>query len=277
MDQLQPTPHNDAPAAIWQDCFLQTESVDAMARLEPAKTPSMPAVNVRVEPTPTEFSHLYAALERQVAGIGDITLLTGESLGAERPYVLGICSSVRGEGKTTIALHLAMTIARDTFKRVCLIDLSMGNDSLAKRLNLGGVGQAGTHSGGLVPVMEDAENVIPTLQIAGCDNLVIIPAGRAPRNPQKLARSPKVAQMIVSARHSFDVVVVDMPAVVSDNALPLARHMDGVVMVARAGATPSDIVARGIDTIGRDRVVGLVMNRMQSSMPQWLQRYFARA
>jgi Mrp family chromosome partitioning ATPase len=242
-----------------------------MARLEPAKTPAVPAANVRLEPTPSEFTHLYAALERQVAGIGDITLLTGESLGAERPYVLGICSSVRGEGKTTVALHLAMTIARDTFKRVCLIDLSLSGDSMAKRLGLS------TNNAGLIPVLEDADNVIPTLQVGGYENLVIIPAGRSPKNAQKMARSPRVAQMIISTRHTFDVVVVDMPAVASDNALPLARHMDGVVMVARAGATPSDVVARGIDTIGRDRVVGLVMNRMQSSMPVWLQRYFSRA
>lgn len=274
MDELQPSKvnqENTPAAAVWRDCLLQTDDVAAMSRLEPAKTPSMPAANLRVEPTPAEFSHLYAALERQVAGIGDITLLTGESLGAERPYVLGISSAVRGEGKTTVALHLAMTIARDTYKRVCLIDLSLGSDSLAKRLNLK------TNSSGVVPVLEDAETVVPTLQLAGYDNLVIIPAGRAPRNAQKMARSPRLAQLLISTRHAFDVVVVDMPAVASDNALPLARHMDGVVMVARSGATPSDIVARGIDTIGRDRVVGLVMNRMQSSMPAWLQRYFASA
>jgi Mrp family chromosome partitioning ATPase len=274
MDELQTSTSqsDDMPsAAIWQDCLLQTEDVAAMSRLETAKTPAMPAANIRVEPTPSEFTHLYAALERQVAGIGDITLLTGESLGAERPYVLGISSAVRGEGKTTVAMHLAMTIARDTYKRVCLIDLSLSGDSIGKRLGL-----SGNHAG-LVPVLEDIDNVIPTLQIAGYENLVIIPAGRAPKNPQKMARSPRVAQMIISTRHTFDVVVVDMPPVSSDNALPLARHMDGVVMVARAGATPSDVVARGIDTIGRDRVVGLVMNRMHSSMPVWLQRYFARA
>ena len=58
-----------------------------------------PVINLRVEKTPTEFSHLYASLERQIAGVGDVTLISGETLGAERPYVLGVTSAVLGEGE----------------------------------------------------------------------------------------------------------------------------------------------------------------------------------
>lgn len=235
----------------------------------PART-SAP-VNLQVEKTPTEFSHLYASLERQIAGIGDVTLLSGETLGAERPYVLGITSAVVGEGKTTVALHLAMTIARDTFKRVCLIDMSLGKGDLATRLGVPSRGE------GVIPVLEDNDNVVPTLQLAGCDNLVIIPAGKAPANAARLARSPRVAQLIVSARMAFDVVIVDMPAVASDNALPLTRHMDGMVVVARVGATPRDVVAQALDALGREKVIGVTLNRVKSSVPSWLRKRAAKA
>ena len=236
----------------------------------PARS-SSPVINLRVEKTPAEFSHLYASLERQIAGVGDVTLISGETLGAERPYVLGITSAVSGECKTTVALHLAMTIAHDTFKKICLIDMSLGKGDLAARLGVPSRGE------GVIPVLEDSDNVVPTLQLAGCDNLVIIPAGKAPNNAARLARSPRVAQLIISARMAFDVVIVDMPSVASDNALPLTRHMDGLLVVARAGATPRDVVAQALDALGRDKVIGVTLNRVKTSGPNWLRKWVAKA
>ncbi len=240
---------------------------------EPEDTPvhPPPSINLRVEKTPPEFSHLYAALERQIAGVGDVTLLSGETLGSDRPFVLGVTSALVGEGKTTVALHLAMTIARDTYKRVCLIDLSLGKGELAGRLGVP------TRGEGVIPVLEDDSHVVPTLQIAGLDNLVVIPAGKLPANPPRLVRSPRVAQLIMSARTAFDVVVVDMPAVATDHALPLTRHMDGVLVVARAGVTPRDVVNEALDGLGRDKVIGVTLNRIQASGPAWLRRRMAGA
>ena len=238
---------------------------------EDAPAHASPAINLRVEKTPPEFSHLYAALERQIAGVGDVTLLSGETLGSDRPFVLGVTSALVGEGKTTVALHLAMTIARDTYKRVCLIDLSLGKGELAGRLGVP------TRGEGVIPVLEDDSHVVPTLQIAGLDNLVIIPAGKLPANPPRLVRSPRVAQLILSARTAFDVVVIDMPAVATDHALPLTRHMDGVLVVARAGVTPRDVVCEALDRLGRDKVIGVTLNRIQQSGPAWLRRRMAGA
>ena len=254
--------------ATWQNHVLKTD--DSSAQLDLSKPISTSTVRVNVEPTPPEFGELYASLERQVSGIGDVTQIAGAALEATHPYVLGVTSAIAGEGKTSVALHLALTIARDTFKRVCLMDLSLGGESLTRRLSIpdGGVG--------LVPAIEGVDERVPTLQIGGLDNLSIVPAGRIPGNPQKLARSPRLAETIASVRHMFDVIVVDMPSTTSGNALPLARHMDGVIMVARAGATPSDMVAQAIDNIGRERVVGVVMNRMRSHVPAWLRSKLGR-
>lgn len=238
---------------------------------EQEAAPAPPDISLRVEKTPPEFSHLYAALERQIAGVGDVTLLSGETLGSDRPFVLGVTSALVGEGKTTVALHLAMTIARDTYKRVCLIDLSLGKGELAGRLGVP------TRGEGVIPVLEDDSHVVPTLQIAGLDNLVIIPAGKLPANPPRLVRSPRVAQLLLSARSAFDVVVVDMPAVATDHALPLTRHMDGVLVVARAGVTPRDVVNEALDGLGRDKVIGVTLNRIQQSGPAWLRRRMAGA
>ncbi len=271
-DEDTDTDHEPFPFETTMTLDRETLNQPRRSQAPPAGPPpaSSPAAGLRVEPTPPEYSHLYAALERQIAGVGDVTLLSGETLGSDRPYVLGITSALVGEGKTTVALHLAMTIARDTFKRVCLVDLSLGKGELAARL---GVSQRGE---GVIPVLEDDSHVVPTLQIAGMDNLVIIPAGKVPANAPRLVRSPRVAQLIASARTAFDVVVVDMPAVATDHALPLTRHMDGLLMVARAGVTPRDTVSQALDALGRDKVVGVTLNRVSTYGPAWLRRHLGR-
>jgi len=220
-------------------------------------------VSLRVEQTPAEFGHLYAALERQAPGLGEVLGAGADALGTTSPYVLGVTSAVGGEGKTTVALHLAMTIARDTFKKVCLLDMSLGGSDLAARLGMPASEE------GVVSVLEASGTVVPTLQLTGCDNLVIIPAGRTPANAARLARSPRVEQLLVSARYAFDVVVVDLPSVSTDNAGPLAKAMDGVLVVVRAGVTPQAIVSRALDLLGRDKVLGVTLNRVPAPRPRW--------
>lgn len=225
--------------------------------------PGSSGVSLRVEQTPAEFGHLYAALERQAPGLGEVLGAGTDALGTASPYVLGVTSAVGGEGKTTVALHLAMTIARDTFKKVCLLDMSLGGSDLAARLGMPASEE------GVVSVLEASGTVVPTLQLTGCDNLVIIPAGRTPANAARLARSPRVEQLLVSARYAFDVVVVDLPSVSTDNAGPLAKAMDGVLVVVRAGATPQAIVSRALDLLGRDKVLGVTLNRVPAPRPRW--------
>lgn len=258
-------PH-DAPMPVTQNRTLLGEELAALlheggrpgAAHGPGTAPA-PGISRRVEPTPAEFAHLYAALERQAPGLGEMLGSANSALGTATSYVLGVTSAARGEGKTTVALHLAMTIARNTFKKVCLLDMSLGGSDLAARLGVPATGE------GVVSVLEASGTVVPTVQLAGCDNLVIIPAGKTPANPAKLARSPRVEQLLVSARFAFDVVVVDLPAVSTDNAGPLVKAMDGVLLVVRAGATPQNVVSRALDMLGRDKVLGVTLNRMPAT------------
>ncbi len=260
-------------ASGWQHRTLRNEAADfrGVPQTVPHhKTLQLPVVSIQVEQTPAEFSTLYAALERQITLIAERTLIGARRLSADVPYVLGITSAVAGEGKTTTALHLALTAARNTYKKVCLVDLSLGGGDLGARLGLAETGR------GLIGVLEDTETVVPTLKMAECENLVIIPAGGEPSNPAKLARSPRVAQLLASARTTFDIVIVDMPAISSDNVLPLAAHADGLMVVARAGVTPRDVVAQAVETVGRDRVIGVTLNRFQPSSPRWVQERLGR-
>lgn len=239
--------------------------------------PGPARVAVRIEKSNESFTYLHTAIEYAAMGnaagssrgfhnkdLSEASLFQGN-----RPVVLGVTSSIAGEGKTTVALHLAMDIARNNFKKVCLMDMSLGEDTLSRRLDI----KAGT---GIVDVLEGTHHTIPTIEAMDCEGLSIMPAGRTPVNAARAARSPSVPEILAASREMYDVIIMDMPSVASGNVLPIVPHIDAVVMVVYAGVTPKDLVASALDRLGQTRVLGVVMNRMTSSMPTWLQRRMNR-
>ncbi len=244
------------------------------------------------EQVPAEFVHLHTAIESHILEKDRpselaLNAMAEEGLSQDRPYVLGVTSSVQGEGKTTAALHLAVAMAKNSFKRICLMDFSLDSDGLGDvgdRLGLypkdateydsedGSAEGARPQPCGIIDILEERGTALSSFQMADPENLTVVPAGKGAFRPARLARSPRVKQIIASARHAFDVIIVDLPAVSTENALPLARHMDGVMIVVHSGATPRDVVQRAVETLGRDRVVGVAMNRHSSSIPDWLAR-----
>lgn len=205
---------------------------------------------------PEEYARLHADIERAAS--------------PTRCFVVGITSAVYGEGKTTVALNLAGTIAQNSEARVVLVDFNMRNWDMQTRLNLPPVA-------GLVDVLEGSEDDLSTIiQRTELDNLTIIPSGRAAANPARLCRSPRLAEVISTLKLSNDFIVLDMaPVLPVADTKTVAKYLDGVVMVVRAGVTPREIVARAIDAVGNDKVLGVVLNGVETAMPKWLQRYFS--
>jgi capsular exopolysaccharide synthesis family protein len=205
---------------------------------------------------PEEYARLHADIERAAS--------------PTRCFVVGITSAVYGEGKTTVALNLAGTIAQNSEARVALVDFNMRNWDMQARLNLPPVA-------GLVDILEGSEDDLSNvIQRTELDNLTIIPAGRAAANPAKLVRSPRLAEVINTLKLSNDFIVLDMaPVLPVADTKTMAKHLDGVVMVVRAGVTPREIISRAIDAVGNDKVLGVVLNGVETAMPKWLQRYFS--
>ena len=205
---------------------------------------------------PEEYARLHADIERASS--------------PSRCFVVGVTSAVYGEGKTTVAMNLAGTIAQNSTHRVALVDLNLRNWDLQTRLNL-------PPCAGLVDVLEGGEDDLArVVQKTELENFSIVPAGRAAANPARLARSARLVEVMSALRMANEFIVMDMAPVlpVADTRV-LAKMVDGIVMVVRAGVTPREIVARAIDAVGNDRVLGVVLNGTEMAMPKWLQRYFA--
>jgi len=223
----------------------------------------------RGEQSARNFFHLYATLESEIERVSTETALPHEGRRGSG-YLLGVTSAIAGEGKTTVALHLAATAARNTGRDVAVVDLSLGDGELLRRLGIQ------CHVG-LMDLLEGDDDDLAMVDAEEWQDLVVIPAGRKPSNPARVARSDRVAELMGRLRRMFDVAVVDLPAVATDNVVPLARHLDGVVMVACAGATPSEIINHALDHLGRDKILGVVLNRTKSSSPAWIRKRFGVA
>ena len=120
--------------------------------------------------------------------------------------VVGVTSSVRGEGKSTTTLNLAYTIA-ESGKQVLVIEADMRLPTLAKRLNL--KGDKGISN--LLVGMNNGSEVLQTTSLH--PNLYVIVAGEVPPNPSELLGSERMKVTIDLLCKSFDYILLDLPPV----------------------------------------------------------------
>jgi succinoglycan biosynthesis transport protein ExoP len=187
-----------------------------------------------------------------------------------KPRTLVVASSVPAEGKSTIALYLAATMARGN-SRVLLVDADMRRGSLHEFF--------GAPAGpGLAEILERESFLERAMVGTGVENLALLPAGRPKRNPGELVLSAEWDLFLEQAKHQFDYVVVDTPPVLAtDDAASLAPKVDGVLFAVR-GSFTSARTARAALNILRQRhvrVLGVILNRAVSSRyeRQYYQRY----
>ena len=188
---------------------------------------------ISFERTNDRFSHLHDAIEYLAtpAALRTHELMDRSLFEGKQSTIIGVTSAVAGEGKSTIALHLAMSIARNSFKSVCLVDLSLSNSTLADRLGVSG-------TTGIVDVLEGEQRTVTTIQSDEMDTFFFIPAGKDSQNPNRVARSPYIEEVFAACREIYDVIIVELPSVASGNVLPIKPFVDTVMMVVWAGVTP---------------------------------------
>lgn len=186
------------------------------------------------------------------------TIRTGILLsGIDHPQKsLVVTSSVPGEGKSTVAINLAL--AHSQTKRVLLIDADMRRPSIAKVLGLDN-----THPGlsMLVLGVQKIENCVYKI---GGSTLDVLTAGSIPPNPLELLLSEKFRELLSQLGETYDTIIIDSPPIqlVSD-AVILASMATGVVFVLKADATSFPLARRAIQALQRGgaSMYGIVLNQ----------------
>jgi len=168
--------------------------------------------------------------------------------------VVLITSAVQGEGKSLTATNLALTLSESYHKSVLLIDADLRRPTLHASFHV-------DNSSGLSEGLTSHEQRrLPVRQVS--HKLSILPAGRPTADPMGAITSGRMRQVIEEAREAFDWIVIDSPPVVLlPDANLLASMADVSVLVVKAAATSYDLVNRALSAVGRERVLGVVLNR----------------
>lgn len=192
----------------------------------------------------------------------------------ERPKVLVVTSSSPGEGKTTMAANLAVTLAKMN-RRVLLIDGDIRSPRLQDIFGLG-------NSVGLThllkqPVLEEkvADGTVRQTALKG---LRVLTSGPALHADADLLFSRSMPWLIAHYRDQYDMVLIDTPPALSmPDARLLGRMADAVILIARSGRTTRDAIHATFRRFVEDhtRVLGIVLNdwNAKSSRYQYYSAY----
>ena len=176
------------------------------------------------------------------------------------PAVLVVTSTDTGDGKTSTAANLAMTMAASD-RKVLLVDADLRKPGLSKYLGY-------KKSPGLTDVLLGDAHIDQVTQPWGSAGLTILSSGRLLENPSELLGSDAMRLLMTQMRDRFDVVIFDTPALlpVTDAAV-LAAQADGTIVVVRSGSTERDDLRHALSQLEqvRARILGTVLSMSRRS------------
>ena len=188
------------------------------------------------------------------------TIRTGVMLSTlDKPRsIITVTSSVPGEGKTTVAINLAHSIAQ--MKKTLLIDADMRRPMVhkAKKIEQPRPGLAALMTG--EATFEEAHEERE-------EGLHVIPAGTVPANPLELLSSQRFKDLLTKLQETYEVIVIDSaPALAVSDALVVAQMSDAQIYVIRSDATPYQAAEQGIKRLRRVNapLLGCVLNQVVS-------------
>ena len=151
--------------------------------------------------------------------------------------VLGVTSSIPGEGKTFCAVNIATELAMSG-RRVMLVETDLRRPTVASYFHLN---PSPTH--GLASYLRGESTFDEACRPSGVPHLDVLTCGLVPPNPTELLEGPRMAELLAQLRASYDYVVLDTPPVgfVAEYFV-LVRFLDANIYVVRQNYTERSLV-----------------------------------
>ena len=185
------------------------------------------------------------------------------------PHVILITSAVPQEGKTTVAMNLAMAISEEINKKAILIDADLRMPSIFLK-NL-------EKAKGLSHYLSDQVPLEEILNNSWKKNLSIIPAGKPSSRASELIGSGKMTQLLTFL-HEFGedtYTVIDSPPVLSaSETILLSKMVDGIILVVMADRTPQGAVRKAVKALDKPKIVGVVFNQKELKPSKYYSEYY---
>jgi capsular exopolysaccharide synthesis family protein len=183
---------------------------------------------------------------------------------------MAVTSAVPGEGKSTLVLGLASSIARHQ-KRVLVIDADLRCSSLHEKLGL-------ENKFGLTDWLQET-TASPNIQrlILGGENIDLLTAGSKTTDPVKLMGSAKFKQSLQELEAAYDLILVDTPPVLGMvDAIKVSACCGATIMVTRLNQVKTAELMEAVDCLDHSKVLGIVandsleINKLYQKQPQYL-------
>ena len=178
---------------------------------------------------------------------------------------LMVSSALPKEGKTLTVTNLALTLSESYGRRVLLIDADLRRPSIHEVFGI-------SSRYGLSDALRPER---PRFQFSRVSqNLWVMPAGSQDADPMSALASHHLERFLDDVTSRFDWVLLDAPPMgaMADAAL-LARLTRAVIVVIAAGSTPYAMIERIIRDLGREHIVGTVLNRVEQIATHWSDYY----
>ena len=208
-------------------------------------------------------SHLTESFRRLKAMLASIA-------GGTTLRTVTVTSAGKGEGKSTVAMNLAVTMCQDFDKRVAIVDADLRRPRIHRLLGM-------TPRRGLSDVLGGEclpEDVLITNSVP---RLTIMPGGHSSKSPAEMLASPRMRQLIEELKSRFDFIIFDTPPVLTvADAIVLGPLTDGVILVIQAGKIRKRPVQRAVELLHNSTVHGFVLNRGDLVLSHYGYRYYDR-
>ena len=185
-----------------------------------------------------------------------------------------ITSAGVGEGKTLTALNLAWLLAQTDGMRALVIDSDLRQPCATEYLGIDVSAGLSDVLGGTVRL----EEAIVRLDPAG---LYLLPGGQRRDDVAELLSGPSYERLLTEARRMFDYIIIDAPPLgIFTDANVLMNRADGALIVVHSGKTRYAIVDRLLEQIPREKLLGIVLNRVDEQLDEsvyyYQRRYYQR-
>jgi len=167
---------------------------------------------------------------------------------------LMVTSALPKEGKSFVAANLGQVMVRQQGRRVLVIDADLRNPGMHRHLGA-------TSSPGLSEYLLGECDEFAALQRGPMENLFFVPAGRIVPSAAELLSNGRLRLLLQRVESLFDWIILDTsPVIPVSDATLVATVCDGVIMVVRSNATPSDLARRAREEFPDKLLLGVVLN-----------------
>jgi len=169
---------------------------------------------------------------------------------------LAITSATAGEGTTTTATNLAISIALDVNQTVLLVDLNLRDPSIQRRFGINPTAGIDDYLAGQCTLKDCLVN-------PGLARLVILPARTAKGDAAEAMSSPRMASLVkeLRGRYADRIIIFDTPPLLdSGETIGFLPNVDATLFVARSGKTTKQELDRAAGLLQNYRVIGTLLN-----------------